>query len=129
MSNNQIVDPESGLLKSKSAEEMLAKIDAKEEVISWNPQIVNEKLVRASSFVCADYHRSDSCRSKPKMVSSNPWICQSQACRQMILVQRLGPKRFYLNNQNIHNIEKCHIMRHSTQAIGLCYEPKTVSSL
>ncbi|XP_052267328.1 uncharacterized protein LOC127869079 isoform X4 [Dreissena polymorpha] len=109
---------EQGLLKSRTENEFLVKIGAKEEEFEWEPKIVNERLRRSSSFVCAQYDKPACFRAKPKTVAVNPWK-----------ITRFGPRRYYINNQDIHQIGDVHLRGPTTQALGLCYPPKTVAAL
>ncbi|XP_052790698.1 uncharacterized protein LOC128224731 isoform X2 [Mya arenaria] len=120
---------ELGLLKSQTEEEFLVKIGAKEEEFEWDPRIMNERLRRSSSFVCPEYTKPACFRPKPKTISVNPWTTNSQAVRQLCSVSRFGPKRFFINNQDIHQIGDQHLKGDTTQALGLCYQPMTVDNL
>ncbi|XP_052267326.1 uncharacterized protein LOC127869079 isoform X2 [Dreissena polymorpha] len=120
---------EQGLLKSRTENEFLVKIGAKEEEFEWEPKIVNERLRRSSSFVCAQYDKPACFRAKPKTVAVNPWKVNSQALRQLNMITRFGPRRYYINNQDIHQIGDVHLRGPTTQALGLCYPPKTVAAL
>ncbi|WAQ96585.1 hypothetical protein MAR_029275, partial [Mya arenaria] len=95
----------------------------------WDPRIMNERLRRSSSFVCPEYTKPACFRPKPKTISVNPWTTNSQAVRQLCSVSRFGPKRFFINNQDIHQIGDQHLKGDTTQALGLCYQPMTVDNL
>ncbi|XP_045213580.2 uncharacterized protein LOC123564238 isoform X2 [Mercenaria mercenaria] len=126
---DELRETELGQLKAKLDEEFRYKVKLEEQdKVVWEPRILNQRLRRSSSFVCSDYHRPDNDRPKPKSVTPSPWQCQSQALRQLSLVPRFGPKQYYINNTQVHNITDKYLSGASTQALGLCYDPKTVAS-
>lgn len=132
MEEDQRPDNEPSRIKAKTYEEFLVQLGVKkeEDLITWNPKIKNEPLVRSQSFVCAEYTKPACYRRKPKAVSvPNAWCCDSQATRQLTMLSRLGPRNFYYNNQNIHNINNSYLMGDTTQTLGLCTSPRMVGSL
>lgn len=123
-------ETEIGKLKAQLDEEFHNKVKLEEQdKVVWEPKILAERLRRSSSFICCNYHQTESYRPKTKTVTTDPWQCQSQAMRQLSLIPRFGPKKFYINNTNIHFIPNSYLSGPSTQARGLCYNPKTVTSL
>lgn len=131
MDGSKQEDTREGEREPVTADEFLVRLGVKkeEDVIVWNPKVKNEPLVRSQSFVCADYTKAACYRRKPKVVSATAWECDSQALRQLSLLPRLGPKAFYFNNQNIHNIGQSYLRGETTQTLGLCCTPRTVDSL
>lgn len=131
MEEAQKPDNEPNRIKAKTYDEFLVQLGVKKEkdLITWNPKVKNEPFVRSQSFICAEYTKPACYRRKPKAVSANAWSCDSQATRQLTLLSRLGPRKFYYNNQNIHNISKSYLMGETTQTLGLCCSPNTVDSL
>ncbi|KAL4240307.1 hypothetical protein ACF0H5_001100 [Mactra antiquata] len=121
--------PELDRIKTQYEDEFLTKIGAKDHEMEIDPLIKNEPIRRSSSFVCSEYHKPQIFRQKPKIVALDPWECKSQACRQLSMVPRFGPRQYFLNNQNIHTKTAHYLSFPSTKAIGLCHHPKKVDSL